>query len=94
MQFAELLRDPHVKVMTNTKVVRFTADGAVCETQEGEITLSGYDMVITAVGSRPVNSLAAELEGKVPEIHVIGDAKKVRRIADAVEEAAWLAVDI
>lgn len=94
MQFADLLNDPHVKVMTNTKVIRFTADGAVCETPEGEITLSGYDMAIVAVGSRPVNSLAAELEGKVPEIHVIGDARQVRRIADAVEEAAWLAVDI
>ena len=93
-QFSELLNDPNVNVMTNTKVIRFTADGAVCETPDGMTTLSGYDMVITAIGSRPVNSLAAELEGKVTEIHVIGDAKKVRRIADAVEEGAWLAVDI
>ena len=94
MMFADLLSDPNIKVLTNTKVTKFTTDGAVCESSNGEITLSGYDMVISAVGSRPVDSLAKELAGKVPEIHVIGDAKKVRRIADAVEEGAWLAVDI
>ena len=94
MQYSAVLADPNVKVMTDTRVIRLTSDGAVCETPEGEITLSGYDMVIAAAGFTPVNALAEELEGKVPEIHVIGDARKVGRIADAVEEAAWLAVDI
>ena len=80
--------------MTDTRVIKLTTDGAVCETPDGIVTLSGYDMVITAAGFSSVNTLADELEGKVPEIHVIGDAREVRRIADAVEEAAWLAVDI
>jgi 2,4-dienoyl-CoA reductase-like NADH-dependent reductase (Old Yellow Enzyme family)/thioredoxin reductase len=88
------LRDGGVNIMTSTKIERFTKDGAVCSTPKGEITLSGYDMVILAVGSRSYNPLEKELEGKVPEIHVIGDAKEARRIKDAVQEAAELAIRI
>jgi len=88
------LRDGGVDVMTSTKVKRFTTDGAVCLTKEGEITLSGYDMVALAVGSLPYNPLEKELEGRVPEIHVIGDAREAGRIKEAVREAAELAVRI
>jgi 2,4-dienoyl-CoA reductase-like NADH-dependent reductase (Old Yellow Enzyme family)/thioredoxin reductase len=88
------LRDGGVDIMTSTKIERFTKDGAVCSAPEGEITLSGYDMVVLAVGSQPYNPLEKELEGKVPEIQVIGDAKEVRRIQDAVQEGAELAVGV
>lgn len=93
MQINELAKSG-VKVMTSTKVERFTKNAVVCETADGEITLSGRDMVIMAVGSKPYNPLEKELEGKVPEVYVIGDAKEARRIADAVEEAARLAISI
>jgi len=59
------LRNIGDNIMTSTKVQRFTKDGAVCLAPQGEITLSGYDMVILAVGSRPYNPLEKELEGKV-----------------------------
>jgi len=51
-------------------------------------------MVILAVGSKASNSLEAELKNKVESLHVIGDAVKPRRIIDAVEEAAKLALAI
>ena len=92
--FIKSLHDGGVKIMTGTKVERFTKDGAVCSTPEGEITLSGFDMVVLAVGSKPYNPLEKELQGKIPELHVIGDAKEVRRIKDAVREAAELAIRI
>jgi len=88
------LREGGVDVLTGTEVKRLTTDGAVCLTKEGEITLSGYDMVVLAVGSLPYNPLHNELSGRVPEIHVIGDARVAGRIKEAVREAAELAVRI
>jgi 2,4-dienoyl-CoA reductase-like NADH-dependent reductase (Old Yellow Enzyme family)/thioredoxin reductase len=92
--FIKTLLDGGVKIMTGTKVERFTKDGAVCSTLKGELTVSGFDAVVLAVGSRPCNTLEKELEGRVPEIHVIGDAREARRIKDAVQEGAELAVKI
>jgi NADPH-dependent 2,4-dienoyl-CoA reductase/sulfur reductase-like enzyme len=88
------LKEGGVDILTNTKVEKFLADGAICSTGSGELTLSGYDMVVLAVGSKAYNPLQAALEGKVPSLHVIGDAEKPRRIVDAIEEAARLAVKI
>ena len=92
--FLKKLCDSGVNIMTSTEVERFTKDGAVCSTPNGEITLSGYDFVVSAVGSKAYNPLEQELVGKAPEIHVIGDAKESRRIKDAVLEGAELAVAI
>ena len=50
--------------------------------------------MILAIGSRAYNPLEESLKGKVPDLHVIGDAVEPRRIAAAVEEAARLAVSI
>ena len=83
-----------VKILTSTKVERFVKDGAVCSTADGEITLSGHDMIISAVGSRAYDPLEKELEGKLPELYVVGDAVQPRRIKDAVLEAARLAIKI
>ena len=50
------------------------------------------DAVVLSLGARSVNSLAKELEGKVKNLYVIGDAKKVGRIADATREAYDVAI--
>ena len=92
--FTKILRDGGVNIMTSTRVERLTKDGAICSTPEGEITLSGYDTVVLAMGAQPYNLLEKELKGKTPEIHVIGDAKEVRRIENAVREGAELAISI
>ena len=86
------LKEGNVDILTGTKVLRFTRDGAVCESAHGEVALKGYDMAILAIGSKSNNPLKAELEGKVNSLHVIGDAEKPRRIVDAVEESARLAI--
>lgn len=88
------LREGGVEIRTNTKVERFTSDGAVCSGKDGEILLSGFDNVILAIGSKAYNPLEESLKGKISELHVIGDAIQPRRIAAAVEEAARLAVNI
>lgn len=88
------LQEHQVPVLTNTKVRKFTKDGAVCDTPEGSRQLSGFDMAVLAVGARAHNPLGQALIQAFGEdkVHIIGDAKSPRRIVDAVEEAARLAI--
>lgn len=83
-----------VEILKNTRVERFTRDGAVCVTPTGEITLSGYDMAILAMGVKSYNPLEAAFKEKFESVYVIGDAVKPRRIVEAVEEGARLALRI
>jgi hypothetical protein len=50
--------------------------------------------VVLAVGARSVNGLAGELQGKIQELHVIGDALTPRKITEAIREGFDLAVKI
>jgi 2,4-dienoyl-CoA reductase-like NADH-dependent reductase (Old Yellow Enzyme family)/NADPH-dependent 2,4-dienoyl-CoA reductase/sulfur reductase-like enzyme len=86
------LKEGGVDVLTNTKVEKFTKEGAICTGPSGEVNLSGYDMVILALGARAYNPLEESLKGKVKSLHLIGDTLRTRRIVDAVEEAARLAI--
>ena len=52
------------------------------------------DAVVLSLGSRPVNNLAKELEGKVERLFVVGDASKVGRIANATAAAYNVAVNL
>lgn len=88
----ENLKKGEVELLINTKVNKFTKDGAICTTPLGEIILSGYDMVVLALGSTAYNPLEENLKDKVKSLHLIGDAVKPRRIVDAIEEAARLAL--
>ena len=88
------LKDGEVEVLTNTKVEKLTTDGILASTPSGQIQLKGYDTIILAIGTKAYNPLEEELKSKVKSLHVIGDAVKARRIVDAVEEAARLAVTI
>jgi NADPH-dependent 2,4-dienoyl-CoA reductase/sulfur reductase-like enzyme len=88
------LKEGGVDILTNTKVEKFTKDGAICTDPSGEVNLSGYDMVILALGSRAYNPLEENLKDKVKSVHLIGDAVRARRIVDAVEEAARLAISL
>jgi 2,4-dienoyl-CoA reductase (NADPH2) len=54
-------------------------DGIKCEFFEA-------DSVVIAAGMRPVNRLAEELEGKVPQLYHIGDSVKPRKVKEAIEE--------
>lgn len=51
-----------------------------------------FDAVVLSLGARPVNDLAKAIEGKFGNIFVIGDAKKVGRIADATSQAYDVAI--
>ena len=75
-----------VKTVTSARVTGY-ADGvltAVCGDEEKRIPC---DSVILAVGYREEDSLYRELEFEVPEIYLLGDAKKVSNIMYAIWDA-------
>jgi 2-enoate reductase len=76
-----------------TSVLEITENGVVIGLG-GEVFFLPADTVILAVGSGPVNKLAQELEGTVPEVYTIGDCNEPRDAAAATFEAAKIAFSI
>jgi 2,4-dienoyl-CoA reductase (NADPH2) len=67
-------------------VVEITDDGVVIDKDGEKITLGGFDNVVIAVGVKAVNDLAEKLQGKAPEVIVIGDAREARKALQDVHE--------
>lgn len=73
-----------INMMPNTKVIKFTEDGVLVETEEGEKLLPS-DTAVHAFGIKSVNEFGFELMKKYPgRVLIIGDANKVNCIYDAV----------
>ena len=87
----KMLAENGVNVLTNTKMVRVTDDGALvinqCRRYEAKLPA---DTIVIATGLKPERSLVKALEGKVKELHAIGDCEGPGKIMDAV----WGAFDI
>ncbi|MFH1350085.1 MAG: FAD-dependent oxidoreductase [Pseudomonadota bacterium] len=78
-----------VSMLTGRKVVGISEKGVqVVDADNGQKELVKADWVIVAIGSRPVDALVEALEGKVPEIHSIGDCNQPRVIIEAIYEGA------
>ena len=76
----------NVEICTGARASSF-ADGILTyETKEGTKSLT-CDSVILSVGYQEENSLYKELEELLPEIYLLGDAKKVSNIMYAVWDA-------
>lgn len=90
------LKENNVEIIVGTKVENFTTDGANCSNKDGKMTLSGFDMVVLAMGTKSYNPLEAELVGEVKELYVVGDAviENEKSIAVAVDTGARLALKI
>jgi len=74
-----------VEVLTSTEAVRLERDGLVVR-KSGSERLVPADGVVLALGSRPNAGITAALEGRVPELLVVGDARQVSRALDAIHE--------
>ena len=82
------------KFMLSTKLVSIDEKGAVVEgVKDKKQSKVDADAVVLSLGARPVNGLAKELEGKVKNLFVVGDADKVGRIAHATAEAYDVAMN-
>ena len=87
------LRKLGIRMEANAKVEEITYHG-VNATRNGGIECFEGDTVVLAVGMQSERTLAQELEGKVKEIHVIGDSAKPGKIAQAIESAFAVAREI
>jgi NADPH-dependent 2,4-dienoyl-CoA reductase/sulfur reductase-like enzyme len=84
-----LLNNVDIQPMTALREVR--ADGALIVANSltrARHTLEPVDSVVLACGGRPRDELAAELRGRVPRLHVIGDALSPRRLVHATLDGA------
>lgn len=80
------LQHHNVAILTNTQVKEIHNDAVVVENDGQLHTLAAIDNVVMAIGSRPVSFSVEDLEQHVSEIVTIGDAQKVRKAMEAVEE--------
>ena len=80
------LSDKDVKILKSTKIEEITNDGVVVMDRNWKKTFLKADSVVLALGLKPSDGLAREIEGKVKKMCLIGDAERPRRIQDAVYE--------
>jgi hypothetical protein len=69
-------------------VKQILEDGVIITRDDREETIEGIDHIIIACGTKSVDTLSKDIEGKAPEVYVIGDAKKPRLALEAVAEGA------
>ncbi|MFP4158874.1 MAG: FAD-dependent oxidoreductase [Desulfobacterales bacterium] len=86
------LKEKRCDLMFGTEVKNIGKDTVTLAASDKTQEVSGFDQVVLAVGMKPRNGLAGELEKAGIPYTVVGDALEVRRIMEAVEEganAAW-----
>ncbi|MFW6052587.1 MAG: FAD-dependent oxidoreductase [Desulfosalsimonas sp.] len=82
------LRENQCEMRFGTKVKNIGKDSVTVEAHGETQNLEGFDQVVVAVGMKPRNGLEQELKDRGIPCTVVGDAKQVRRIMEAVEEGA------
>ncbi len=87
------LRRHRVEIVTRAEARRITPHGVVVVVDGKEVLLE-CDSVVLALGTVSVNPLEGALEGKVPGLYVIGDAKRPRKALDAVHEGFEVGISI
>lgn len=83
---AALLPYNEVEIITNAKAKAYQDGILQVETKEGQKEVK-CDHVVLCIGYKEENSLYHELEFEVPEIHLLGDSKKVSNIMYAIWDA-------
>jgi NADPH-dependent 2,4-dienoyl-CoA reductase/sulfur reductase-like enzyme len=80
------LAQKNVKILKSTKIEEITDQGVVLMDKSWNRIVLKADNVVLASGLKREDGLVKELEGKVEEVDVIGDARQPRRIQEAVYE--------
>jgi 2-enoate reductase len=82
----ELIPFNGIKVMTSAKVKQYMDGCITCDTPEGETTIE-CDSVVLAVGYNSNRSLYEDIRFDVPQVYLLGDARRVANIMYAVWDA-------
>ncbi len=89
LMLLQRLRQKGVTIAQGHRLTEVTEDGAIIEeTFARHSTTLPATSVVLACGMTPDDSLANELRGRVPEVHVIGDALAPRRMMHATLDGA------
>ncbi len=83
----DLFENKGVRVLTGTKLVEVTDEGALCEKTDGTKELFKADTVISALGFKPVANLLSEVKELNIPVCEVGDATGAATILKAVWEA-------
>jgi len=75
-----------IQVITSAKVARYQDGKLVCDAKDGETTLE-CDSVVLAVGYASNRSLYEDIRFDMPEVYLLGDARRVANIMYAVWDA-------
>ncbi len=86
--FRQQLQAKEVPILTNVKFEEITDKGVVITTKEEYKRTIEADTIMLALGSVPKDELAKKLEGKVPEIHLIGDCSKPYGLMEAIHDGS------
>jgi hypothetical protein len=85
------LAEAGIAIETGVELREVTGDALSVRCPDGAEEQIPCDSVIVCQGREPENALARELDGKVPEVLILGDAKMPRSYGNAIHEAAYLA---
>ncbi len=84
-----------IKILTGTRLTEVTPTTVICENAQGKVIELPADSVVSAVGAEPDKGPAEELEALMPgKVRVIGDARSVGNVAQAIEEGLAAALEI
>ena len=74
-----------VKTLTQAVAQEINEEGVIIERKGSRMNIPG-DTVILATGAKSVNDLYEKAKDRVPQVFLIGDAKKPRKALEAVAE--------
>ncbi len=82
------------QIKTETKIRQISKNGvSVIDSNCRDYEIEA-DTVILAMGYSPNNSVYEELNGKINELYLVGDAMHPRKIVDAIHQSDFFAKDI
>lgn len=75
-----------IRTITSAKAIDFDGKTLVLQSQNRKTNLE-VDTVVMAIGYSPENTLYEELKRELPQVHVLGDARRVANILYAIWDA-------
>lgn len=84
------LSEKEVALTKSSKVIRILDHKVEVLQNNEKILLNGYDTMVLAVGSQPIENLSKDLQNRIQEVHVIGDALTPRNALEAIHEGAMV----
>ncbi len=84
-----------VRVLTKTKAKSIDEDGVIVENEKFNRHKIVADTVVIAAGYKPNNIFGETLKIKFKnKVHIIGDAKKVAKLPDAIHEGFYVGLNL